>query len=171
MTPRPAILIVDHGSRREEANAQLEAIAELVRALAPETIVELAHMELAAPSIAEALAACRRRGATEVVVVPYFLSTGRHVTEDIPRLVAQAARDHPEVRVRVTGALGPDRLLAALVVERAALGAMALWRQDDNGNRFKVEVFADPHAARAALARFEALGHKQHYWLEPENAK
>ena len=115
-----AILIVDHGSRREEANAQLEAIAEMVRALRPEAIIEIAHMELAAPSIAEGLAACRRRGATEVVVVPYFLGTGRHVTEDIPRLVAEAARAHPDVRVRVAGALGPDRLLAALVLERAS---------------------------------------------------
>src|SRR5690606_37108786 len=121
-----AILIVDHGSRREEANAQLGAIAALVKELAPEAIVELAHMELAAPSIREGLAECVRRGATEVVVVPYFLSAGRHVTQDIPRLVAEAARDHPTVRVRVTGALGPDRLLAALVLERAALGAMAL---------------------------------------------
>lgn len=116
----PAILIVDHGSRREEANAQLEAIAEMVRALQSETIVRVAHMELAAPSIAEGLAACVEAGATEVVVVPYFLSTGRHVTEDIPRLVDEAARDHPTVRVRVASALGPHRLLAALVLERAS---------------------------------------------------
>ena len=36
-------------------------------------IVEPAHMELAEPSIATAFARCVERGATTVVVFPYFL--------------------------------------------------------------------------------------------------
>lgn len=42
----------------------------------------------------------------------------------------------------------------------------ALWRQDDNGNRARVQTFTGYRKARAELARFEALGHKQTYWLD-----
>jgi hypothetical protein len=43
----------------------------------------------------------------------------------------------------------------------------ALYRQDDNGNRFEVEKFATESGARARLAFFESMSHKQMYWLEP----
>lgn len=44
--------------------------------------------------------------------------------------------------------------------------ALGLWRQDDNGNRVLIRAFTDAEAARAELARFEALQHKQIYWLQ-----
>ena len=58
-------------------------------------------MELAEPSIAEGFADCVRAGATEVVAFPYMLSPGKHVTRDIPRLVAEAARGVPGNRATV----------------------------------------------------------------------
>ena len=44
--------------------------------------------------------------------------------------------------------------------------AWALWRQDDNGNRFLIARFASAQAAEAEQRRFEALGHKQTYWVQ-----
>jgi len=41
-----------------------------------------------------------------------------------------------------------------------------LWRQDDNGNRDRIGVFDARADAERVLAQFEALGHKQIYWLE-----
>ena len=115
-----AILLVDHGSRRDEANAVVGEVAVLVRAEMGEgAIVEAAHMELAEPTIAEAFDACVAAGADEVVVVPYFLGPGRHATEDVPRLAAEAAKKHPDVRYRVAAALGADPLMARLVMTRA----------------------------------------------------
>jgi sirohydrochlorin ferrochelatase len=116
---KSAILIVDHGSRFPEANEQLRRVAESVRSQAPPgTIVRYAHMEIASPDIGEALAGCVADGAAEVVVHPYFLAPGRHSTRDIPRLVEEAARRHPGLRVRVSDPLGLDDRLARLVIER-----------------------------------------------------
>ena len=42
----------------------------------------------------------------------------------------------------------------------------ALWRLDDNDNRFLVAVFACRDDAEAAVRAFEAHGHKQTYWVE-----
>jgi hypothetical protein len=42
-----------------------------------------------------------------------------------------------------------------------------LMRQDDNGRRFEIETFSAPRKARERLRSYEALHHKQIYWLEP----
>jgi sirohydrochlorin ferrochelatase len=117
-----ALLIVDHGSRRAAANALLEEVATLVREAMPEqgVRVAIAHMELAAPSIDEAFAILKAQGVEEVRVMPYFLGPGRHVTEDIPALVEEAATAHG-LDAEVTPHLGVHPLLAQLVLERAGL--------------------------------------------------
>ena len=46
--------------------------------------MDCGFLELAEPSIPDGIQRCIDAGATEVVVVPYFLSAGRHVSEDIP---------------------------------------------------------------------------------------
>lgn len=43
----------------------------------------------------------------------------------------------------------------------------ALWRQDDNGNRFRVDDFATRAEADASMADFESRHHKQTYWIAP----
>jgi len=104
--PNTAIIIVDHGSRRRESNEMLHTAAERFAAQSQYSIVEPAHMELAEPTIAQAFASCVTRGATEIIVFPYFLSPGRHWTEDIPALVKAAAKDHPQIRWLVTAPFG-----------------------------------------------------------------
>ena len=84
------ILIIDHGSMKEEANHMLECVGELVQRMAGErVVVRVAHMELASPTIAEGFEACIAAGATEIVAFPYMLSPGKHSTRDIPRMVVR----------------------------------------------------------------------------------
>ncbi len=104
--PVTAIIIVDHGSRRRASNEMLHTAAERFAAQSQYSIVEAAHMELAEPTIAQAFAKCVERGATEIIVFPYFLSPGRHWTEDIPSLVKAAASDYPNIRWLVTAPFG-----------------------------------------------------------------
>jgi hypothetical protein len=40
-----------------------------------------------------------------------------------------------------------------------------LWRQDDNGNRFLVGVFADRPSAEERLVQLSRVVHKQTYWI------
>jgi sirohydrochlorin ferrochelatase len=117
-----AIILVDHGSRVSESNQMLD---ELSRRFADRfsgkySIVEPAHMELAEPSIATAFAACVQRGATRVVVCPFFLGPGKHWTVDIPRLVVDAAAPFPHVQFHVSMTLGIDELILDLLDKRAS---------------------------------------------------
>ncbi len=112
------IILVDHGSRLASANDMLNDVVELFRRVSGYPIVFPAHMELAAPSIADAFSACVTQGATRVVVHPYFLSPGRHSTTDIPRMVAEAAKRHPHITFHVTQPLGLDEQIAQVIVKR-----------------------------------------------------
>ncbi len=112
------LVVVDHGSTREEANRRHE---EFVRGWGRHRgygVVEPAHMELAEPSIGSAFDACVAAGALRVVVAPYFLWPGRHSSEDIPALAAEAAARHPGVAHVVAAPLGPHPLLRDVVDER-----------------------------------------------------
>jgi sirohydrochlorin ferrochelatase len=112
------LVVVDHGSSREEANRWHE---EFVRGWGPGggyRVVEPAHMELAEPSIGSAFDACVSAGAETVVIAPYFLWPGRHWSEDIPALAAEAAARHPGVRYLVAAPLGAHPLLRDVVDER-----------------------------------------------------
>jgi sirohydrochlorin ferrochelatase len=114
------VIVVDHGSRREESNAMLlDVVVDFARASGL-SVVEPAHMELAEPSIATAFDRCVARGTTTVVVFPYFLLPGRHWNEDIPRLAAAAAQNHPGVRYLVTAPFGLHPLMAEVIGQRIA---------------------------------------------------
>ena len=112
---RVGVVVVDHGSRQPDANRWHEEFVRGFRELHRYAAVEPAHMELAEPTIASAFAACVAAGATTVVVVPFFLWPGRHWSEDIPALVAEAAGAHPGTRYLVAAPLGPHPLLADIV--------------------------------------------------------
>lgn len=127
-----AIIIVDHGSRRPESNTMLEEIASLFsqRFQALYDIVEPAHMEIAEPSIASAYARCVERGATQVIVTPFFLGPGKHWTADIPSLTAAAAKNHPGTTYHVTMPLGIDDLILDLLNKRVQFCANQNYRCD-----------------------------------------
>ena len=112
------IILVDHGSNLKPANDMMLDVAAMYRRVSGAAIVEPAHMELAEPTIEQAFDACVARGATLVMVHPYFLSPGRHSTLDIPRMTAAAAGRHPGVRFHVTEPLGLDDRIAQVMMDR-----------------------------------------------------
>ncbi|KAG8384854.1 hypothetical protein BUALT_Bualt04G0161700 [Buddleja alternifolia] len=112
------IVIVDHGSRRNESNLMLNEFVIMFREKTKYPIVEPAHMELAEPSIKDAFDSCVRQGAERVIVSPFFLFPGRHWHQDIPSLTAEAAKEHPGVSYIVTAPLGLHELLVDVVNDR-----------------------------------------------------
>jgi len=115
-----AILLVDHGSRRAEANALLEDVADQIRKRTTETIVEVAHLEIADPDIGKGIEACVKEGATQIIVHPFFLGPGRHTTEDIPAQVEGARQRHPNVQIRISEPLGSHAGLIDVILDRVS---------------------------------------------------
>ena len=112
-------MVAAHGSRAEAANDAHRAVVARLAQQVPTAVVP-AFLELTVPSIADAIDVAVAGGATTVVVLPYFLHPGRHLSEDLPRIVADATGRHPSVTVRLAPSFGADPalgdVLAAQVV-------------------------------------------------------
>jgi sirohydrochlorin ferrochelatase len=116
---RNALLLIAHGSRQDEANADLvHAVAEMRRRGAF-AVVEAAFLELAEPDIDAGAAACVAQGAARVVLLPYFLSAGVHVRRDLAEACRRLAERYPAVRFRLAEPLGRHPLLLEVVAQRA----------------------------------------------------
>lgn len=116
-----AYLLIDHGSRRAEANMLVGEIAARLRArIGDDAVVESAHMELAEPTIEQGFARCVEQGATLVVAHPFMLAPGRHAQEDLPRLVSEAASQHEGVRFAIAAPLGDHDGVIDAVLDRCA---------------------------------------------------
>ena len=116
--PNTAIIIVDHGSKLAESNNTLEDIVDQFHSQSQYNIVEPAHMDLASPTIADAFNRCAHQNATHVIVFPFFLLPGRHVSEDIPRLVNHAAQSHPDITYLITEPIAPHALVNQIIQSR-----------------------------------------------------
>src|SRR5947209_1301029 len=91
-----ALLLIAHGSRNPDANADLHHVArELERRGHP--VVVPSFLELAEPGIEEGGRRCVERGADVVVLLPYFLSAGVHVRRDLTAAREHLARRFPGV--------------------------------------------------------------------------
>ncbi len=116
---RTALLLIAHGSRRAEANADLEFVAAAMRSRGRYAVVRVAYLELAEPTIADGAAACVGDGAGAVVLLPYFLSAGVHVRQDLAAARDELAARFPGVVFRLAEPLGRHPLLLDVVEERA----------------------------------------------------
>lgn len=113
-----AVLLVGHGSKLTGSNAALERVISALREKEPATFFQSAFLELQSPNIVEGIKLCLRQGADEVVVVPYFVQTGRHVVEDIPRIVAEAKAEFPGKSICLAEYLGFDQRVVSVVADR-----------------------------------------------------
>ena len=113
--------MVAHGSRRAESNDEVRELARLLDSQAGGSFeaVTCAFLELAEPSIPDGLRAAIAAGASEVVVMPYFLSAGRHVVMDIPGEVDIVRAEYPDITITLAPYLGAAEELAEVILRQA----------------------------------------------------
>jgi sirohydrochlorin ferrochelatase len=114
-----ALLLIAHGSRRDEANADLEALTEALRRRGPYSLVGCCYLELAQPDIEAGGDHCVAQGARKVMMVPYFLSAGVHVTNDLEAARRLLQEKHPGVEFRLAEPIGRHPLMVEIIAERA----------------------------------------------------
>ena len=120
-----AILLMAHGSRLASANDDLRCLADRLRERFPATVVETAYLELAEPTIPQGAAACVQRGATRVALLPYFLSAGAHVTDDLRRYQTDFTTEWPHVRFDLCPPLGLHSQMTDILCDRLSEGLAA----------------------------------------------
>lgn len=103
-----ALLLVSHGSRRQQSNEEVDKLAENISAHLNGSyeVIHSAFLEIARPSIPEGIDKCASLGAETITVLPYFLAAGRHVAEDIPSIVNDARKKYPNITFKISRHIG-----------------------------------------------------------------
>jgi sirohydrochlorin cobaltochelatase len=114
------VLLIAHGSRQEPANRELREMAERLSKRLEGTRVIPCFLDVVSPTIEEAFEEAVQEGATKITVVPFFVGTGAHVGEDIPRILDECRAKHSDlqIEIKLTPAIGPDPLLDEIALSR-----------------------------------------------------
>ena len=124
-----AIILFSHGSLLCGAGETLRLVAERMGARGDAPIVEVGYLNYSEPTLAVAFERCVDRGATEIVIVPYFLVAGKFVRVDLPRAIKPVRERYPEIAVRVAEAMRYHPLLADALLGCASRALpLAEWR-------------------------------------------
>jgi sirohydrochlorin ferrochelatase len=115
---RTAVLLIAHGSRERAANDDLHDLAARLSAGGEQPIVVACFLELAEPDIPTGGDRCVAQGATQVLMIPYFLSAGVHLRRDLTAAREELQQRHAGVDFRLGPPLGPHPLLDSLVAAR-----------------------------------------------------
>lgn len=116
---KTAIIVFAHGSSVPSANDAVRAVTAQLAAAGGYNVVDTAFLESARPDLGESVAALAAQGATDILVLPYFLTLGIHLRRDLPRIVGELSRIHRGVRIQVGEPLDGHPALAQILLERA----------------------------------------------------
>jgi sirohydrochlorin cobaltochelatase len=103
---RRGIVLFAHGSRDERWRQPVEAVAALAGQLDPGVAVRCAYLELAAPDLNGAVAELVGLGVRSIELLPLFFGVGKHLREDLPRLVEDLRTTHPGADIVLRPAVG-----------------------------------------------------------------
>ena len=114
-----AVILVGHGSREKGFQVAMEKVASRLRRDRRFGGVSCAYLEIASPSIEEAIDLWIVQKALEIRVLPYFVLSGRHVKSHIPEIVRNARKKHRgAAKIILCASLGYDEKIVALAKKR-----------------------------------------------------
>ncbi|MEM7207435.1 MAG: CbiX/SirB N-terminal domain-containing protein [Pseudomonadota bacterium] len=115
------LLVIAHGSRRCESNNEIRQFVKNIAQHGRNAFdsTRVAFLELAEPSIETAVDECVHDGASQITVVPYFLSAGYHVARDVPEILAAKQTQYAKVPINTKAYIGRSAEMIDLVIDAA----------------------------------------------------
>jgi sirohydrochlorin ferrochelatase len=111
------IVVFGHGSSVASANEAVRIVASQAAREGGWPLYETAFLECA-PRLEDAVKKLAAAGASEVLILPYFLTLGIHLQRDLPVLVEALAAE-TGIPIRVAPPLDGHTALAKILIDRA----------------------------------------------------
>ncbi len=115
------LIIIGHGSPLKEAN-NLKAVGRLLHSAlhngCKKDCVSVAYLQFGKPDLRECIRTAVDDGARKIIIHPYFLTSGMHVTKDIPMIIEEAKGLYPHVEFLYTEPLGFHERLVEIIKDR-----------------------------------------------------
>lgn len=159
------VLLVGHGSRGPQGNAETLAFATRWRERHPDWRIEVCFIEHADVLLDEGLDRAAQ-GARRVLAVPFILNAAGHVKMELPAAVARARQRHPAVEFAITRHLGMGHELFAILQEELTRLMKSLAMPDPRTTgvvllgRGSSDAGANGELAKMARWLFEANDHE-----------
>lgn len=115
MDKKTGVIILGHGSRRRQAHSVLQEIISEIRKNNDFGTIESAYLQISRPDISTAVRKIVNQGCGKIVIVPFFLFMGNHVSRDIPRAIAREKKRYKDTEFIYTRNLGRDPRIAGIV--------------------------------------------------------
>ncbi|MFC1665174.1 sirohydrochlorin chelatase [Pseudomonadota bacterium] len=113
-----ALLLVAHGSNNQNSNNEICQLLQAFRSTCHGfEMVEYAFLELGEPNIGTAVMHIIRLGADEIIVLPYFLAKGNHITRDIAKIVSELQDIYPGTSIEILPHIGASTKMLDLLLE------------------------------------------------------
>ena len=113
------LIIAAHGSRKAESNDEIVQLTRNLSAISGEhfDLVECAFLQFTGPDLEETITGMVEKGIEKIVVFPYFLGSGSHVTKDIPEILSKMETKYPRIQITATRHLGAAKGVKELILE------------------------------------------------------
>ncbi len=112
------VIILGHGSRREEANQEIKQMTDMLQTDDQGIIYQVAFLAFGQPDLPEAAGILKHRGVEAITVVPVFLVTGNHIMQDIPEEIAALKLHYPDIEFTMARHFGPDPGIVNIIKDR-----------------------------------------------------
>jgi sirohydrochlorin cobaltochelatase len=109
--PDIAVILFAHGAKNPEWEAPLRSLAKEVATDLEHADVSIAFLQFGEPKLPDQIDRVIGAGAKQVVILPYFISLGGHLLQDLPDIVKQKSAEYPKVQIHCSHALGQDPLV------------------------------------------------------------
>lgn len=106
-----ALILAAHGSRLASSNDEVRSLASALASELPGYMVRAAFLELTSPSIVDCATTLLNSGVNKLIVLPYFLAAGSHVSKDLPAIIEHLQSSYPDADISCTTHLGNSPLL------------------------------------------------------------
>ena len=112
------VILIAHGSKESSAADIVAAVSQKTEGLLSDAKVEYGFLSQGDVSFDEAIHKLKDNGVNEVIIMPYFLYDGPHVTRDIQRIADELSLKHKEMSIIIASPLGIDERLAEIAADR-----------------------------------------------------
>ena len=115
-----AILILAHGSKRNETKQTLNSIVQKVRHKIGSESVYPAYLQFSEQDMETIIKQLVDKGVKKFIVMPMFLFDGVHVTVDIPEEINKIKQIYSGIEIVITRHIGDDERIADIIIDRIA---------------------------------------------------
>lgn len=116
-----ALIVIAHGSRKISSNEEITSLCtRMMDQASPFEQIKPAFLELTEPSFDDVVNELATNGAKEIIVLPYFLAAGVHVSKDLPALLKNAQAEYPNLHFSLLPHLGSVPTMASWLLDFAA---------------------------------------------------